>query len=187
MPKISHLECSRWAMHTFLRGGSPRQSCPQCGGSALRFAMISLPLARARPARQENCPGRSGRPVERPFGAIAAFCRMWSLSPWVEGWTADAAQPPLSWCLCKGMKGANTHRKLQGARAFAPLAVSHGSPLRPLKKLAVPSAGNARRRGLAAFLFCRRRWNSKPNIFMPKDVPFRKLRRSHDVRRKSYF
>ncbi len=157
MPTIKHLECSRCKTH--VSAEEPRTLCPTCKGSLyVRYDLSPLRGARDDIARQ---------------AAKSPWLGMWryrSVLPEAkpvtlgEGWTPILASKRYPGVLLKE-EGANPTGtfKARGLALAVTMARHYG-----LRKLAVPSAGNAAG-ALAAYAAAA---NIEAHIFMPRDVPF---------------
>jgi threonine synthase len=159
MPKIKHLECSR--CHATVSADEPRTVCPACVGALY----VRYDLAAAR--------GMAGREAVARDAAATPWAGMWryrSVLPEVEpvtlgeGWTPVVHSKRYPGVYLKE-EGANPTGSFK-ARGLA-LAVTMARHF-GLRKLAVPSAGNAAG-ALAAYAAAA---GIEANIFMPKDVPF---------------
>ena len=159
MPKIKELECSR-CKHTVL-AETPQTVCPKCAGSFyVRYGLSDVRGA----AKREQIP-RDGA-----AGGWAGMWRYRSVLPEVvpvtlgEGWTPMLRSKRYPNVVVKE-EGANPTGsfKARGLALAVTMAKHYG-----LKKLAVPSAGNAAG-ALAAYAAAA---GIEANIFMPKDVPF---------------
>ncbi|HSC44391.1 MAG TPA: threonine synthase [Candidatus Acidoferrum sp.] len=159
MPKIKELECSR--CKATVTAETPQTVCPQCKGSLYVRYDLS---ARKGIAQREQ--------IARD-GAAVGWAGMWryrSVLPEVEpvtlgeGWTPVLRSKRYKNVLVKE-EGANPTGsfKARGLALAVTMAKHYG-----LKKLAVPSAGNAAG-ALAAYAAAA---GIEANIFMPKDVPF---------------
>jgi len=159
MPKISHLECSR--CHAHLSAEKPQTVCPQCAGAL--YVRYDLSPLRSVAARQEI----SRSAADKPWSGL---WRYRSVLPDVEpvtlgeGWTPMLHSRRYPGVYVKE-EGANPTGsfKARGLALGVSMARHYG-----LKKLAVPSAGNAAG-ALAAYAAAA---GIEANIFMPKDVPF---------------
>ena len=159
MPKISHLECSR--CHAHLSVEKPQTVCPQCAGAL--YVRYDLSPLRGVAARQEIARAAAGK-------AWSGLWRYHSVLPAVapvtlgEGWTPMLQSRRYPGVYVKE-EGANPTGsfKARGLALAVTMARHYG-----LKKLAVPSAGNAAG-ALAAYVAAA---GIEANIFMPKDVPF---------------
>jgi threonine synthase len=158
MPAITHFECSR--CHASIPAGKPQTVCPQCAGSL--YVRYDL-----RPLR-----GATGREAISKKAASSKWAGMWRYAPVLpevepvtlgEGWTPMLRSRRYPNVLLKE-EGANPTGSFK-ARGLA-LAVTMASHY-GLRKLAVPSAGNAAG-ALAAYAAAA---GIEANIFMPKDVP----------------
>jgi threonine synthase len=162
MPKIKELECSR--CKATVSAVTPQTVCPKCAGSLyVRYDLAPMLGEAGRAQVSEN--GRSDFP-----GASAGMWRYRSVLPEVlpvtlgEGWTPMLRSKRYSSVVVKE-EGANPTGsfKARGLALAVTMAKHYG-----LKKLAVPSAGNAAG-ALAAYAAAA---GIEANIFMPKDVPF---------------
>jgi len=159
MPKISHLECSR--CHAHLSAESPQTVCPQCAGAL--YVRYDLAPMRGAAARQEIARAAESTPW-------SGLWRYRSVLPDIapvtlgEGWTPMLHSRRYPGVYVKE-EGANPTGsfKARGLALGVSMARHYG-----LKKLAVPSAGNAAG-ALAAYAAAA---GIEANIFMPKDVPF---------------
>ncbi len=159
MPEISHLECSR--CHEKVSAEKPQTVCPKCAGAFyVRYDLSALhgPEKREQIAKD---------------GAVAGWAGMWryrSVLPEVwpvtlgEGWTPviHSRRYPNAYLKEEGANPTGSF-KARGLALAVTMARHYG-----LKKLAVPSAGNAAG-ALAAYAAAA---GIEANIFMPKDVPF---------------
>jgi len=151
-------------LHTFPPGRSPIQSsAPQwCG--ALYVSLYLAPPAGTCPPRPEIARADHGT---SPRGK--AFWRYRSVLPGMwgrpvtlgEGWTPDAHSRRYPGVYVKG-RGL-TPPEASRRRGLA-LGVKHGLAITALKKLAVPSAGNAAGRGRWPAYLAARRLGSKPTF-----------------------
>ena len=159
MPKIKELQCSR--CKTAVSAETPQTLCPQCAGSL--YVRYDLNAAKGFTKREQIAHD----------GAAAGWAGMWryrSVLPEVkpvtlgEGWTPVLRSKRYPNVLVKE-EGANPTGsfKARGLALAVTMAKHYG-----LKKLAVPSAGNAAG-ALAAYSAAA---GIEANIFMPKDVPF---------------
>jgi threonine synthase len=159
MPKISHLECSR--CQEKVSAATPQTVCPKCAGAFyVRYDLSNLhgPAKRQQIARDAFS------------GGWAGMWRYKSVLPDVEPVTLGEGWTPV----IRSKRYANVYLKEEGANptgsfkarglALAVTMARHYG----LKKLAVPSAGNAAG-ALAAYAAAA---GIEANIFMPKDVPF---------------
>jgi threonine synthase len=159
MPKISHLECSR--CHAHLPAEKPQTVCPQCAGAL--YVRYDLTPLRGVAARQEIARAAESTPW-------SGLWRYRSVLPDVspvtlgEGWTPMLHSRRYSGVYVKE-EGTNPTGsfKARGLALGVSMARHYG-----LKKLAVPSAGNAAG-ALAAYAAAA---GIEAHIFMPKDVPF---------------
>ena len=159
MPKIKNLECSR--CKSTLSADTPQTLCPECKGSLyVRYDLKPLHGVDSR-------------------DAIAAEA---ARHPWLGMWRYNSVLPTATpvtlgegWTpMLKSKRHANAYLKEEGANPTGSfkarglgLAITMAKHY-GLKKLAVPSAGNAAG-ALAAYAAAA---DIEANIFMPKDVPF---------------
>jgi threonine synthase len=158
MPTIQQFECSR--CHIYVPADKPQTVCPACAGAL--YVRYDLSAAR----------GINGRNAVAKEAAHSPWPGMWryrSVLPEVnpvtlgEGWTPMLRSKRYPGVYVKE-EGANPTGSFK-ARGLA-LAVTMARHL-GLRKLAVPSAGNAAG-ALAAYAAAA---GIEANIFMPKDVP----------------
>jgi threonine synthase len=159
MSKISHLECSR--CRATLAADKPQTVCPQCAGSLyVRYDLAPLKgIANREQITKASSPtGWSGMWRYR--------CVLPDVEPVTlgEGWTPMLRSRRYPNVFLKE-EGANPTGsfKARGLALAVTMARHYG-----LKKLAVPSAGNAAG-ALAAYAAAA---GLEAHIFMPKDVPF---------------
>src|SRR5450755_3944391 len=157
MPAISHLECSR--CHTQTPAITPQTVCPACAGALyVRYDMDALRRSAARPSAAA--------------AGLAPSSGMWryaSVLPDVEpvtlgeGWTPMLQSRRYAGAFLKeeGTNPTGTF-KARGLALAVTMARHYG-----LRKLAVPSAGNAAG-ALAAYAAAA---GIEAHIFMPRDVP----------------
>lgn len=159
MPKIKNLECSK--CRETVSAEMPQTLCPQCKGSLyVRYDLSGL----RGTAKREQIARDGGA------GEWAGMWRYRSVLPEVkpvtlgEGWTPAIRSKRYPNVVVKE-EGANPTGsfKARGLALAVTMAKHYG-----LKKLAVPSAGNAAG-ALAAYAAAA---GIEANIFMPKDVPF---------------
>jgi threonine synthase len=159
MPKIRHLECSR--CHAHLSAEKPQTVCSECAGAL--YVRYDLAPLRGLAARQEIARAAAAK-------TWTGLWRYRSVLPDVapvtlgEGWTPMLHSRRYPGVYVKE-EGANPTGsfKARGLALGVSMARHYG-----LKKLAVPSAGNAAG-ALAAYAAAA---GIEANIFMPKDVPF---------------
>jgi threonine synthase len=159
MPKIKELECSR--CKATVQAEKPQTLCPNCAGSL--YVRYNLSTAKGLAKREQIA--RDGE-----AGGWAGMWRYRSVLPEVqpvtlgEGWTPMLRSRRYPNLVVKE-EGANPTGsfKARGLALAVTMAKHYG-----LKKLAVPSAGNAAG-ALAAYAAAA---GIEANIFMPKDVPF---------------
>ncbi len=159
MPTIDHLECSR--CHRHVSADEPRTLCPHCAGAF--YVRYDLSASH----------GHSGRARVSRDATDGAWAGMWryrSVLPDVEpvtlgeGWTpvVRSRRYPSLYLKEEGANPTGSF-KARGLALAVTMARHYG-----LKKLAVPSAGNAAG-ALAAYAAAA---GIEAHIFMPKDVPF---------------
>jgi len=159
VPKISHLECSRCQAH--VSAEKPQTVCPQCAGAL--YVRYDLSPMRGSAAREEIARAAADK-------TWPGLWRYRSVLPDVmpvtlgEGWTPMLHSRRYPGVYVKE-EGANPTGsfKARGLALAVTMARHYG-----LKKLAVPSAGNAAG-ALAAYAAAA---GIEAHIFMPKDVPF---------------
>lgn len=158
MATISHLECSRCKAR--VSGETPQTVCPQCKGSLyVRYDLETLRgLARYDVAKQAAASPWSGM---WRYRAVLPDVRPVTLG---EGWTPMLRSRRYPGVFLKE-EGANPTGtfKARGMALAVTMARHYG-----LRKLAVPSAGNAAG-ALAAYSAAA---GIEAHIFMPQDVPF---------------
>ncbi len=159
MPKITHLECSR--CHETLSAEKPQTVCPKCAGSF--YVRYNLAPLKGLAHREQIAKATS------PTGWTGMWryrCVLPDVEPVTlgEGWTP----------MLRSRRYSNVHVKEEGANptgSFKARGLALGVTMARhygLKKLAVPSAGNAAG-ALAAYAAAA---GIEAHIFMPKDVPF---------------
>jgi threonine synthase len=161
MPSIAYLECTRCRAH--VTSQTPQTVCPQCTDQPAGSLYVRYDLS----------PLRGSKPSDVIDGSSTGWSGMWryrAVLPEVEpvtlgeGWT-----PMLKSRRYKGVRlkeeGANPTGtfKARGLAMAVSMARHYG-----LRKLAVPSAGNAAG-ALAAYAAAA---GIEAHIFMPRDVPF---------------
>ena len=159
MPEISQFECSR--CHEIVPAGGPQTVCRKCAGSL--YVRYDLAPLRGL-ANRENISKNhfaSGWPGMWRYRSILPDAEPVTLG---EGWTPMIRSRRYPNLFVKE-EGANPTGsfKARGLAMGVTMARHYG-----LKKLAVPSAGNAAG-ALAAYAAAA---GIEANIFMPKDVPF---------------
>src|SRR5271167_3474916 len=159
MPKISHFECSRCA--ATISPDKPQTLCAKCAGSLY----VRYDLAPLRGIARRNAIASDASSSPWP-----GMWRYRSVLPDVnpvtlgEGWTPmlRSRRHPQLFLKEEGANPTGSF-KARGLALAVTMAKHYG-----LKKLAVPSAGNAAG-ALAAYAAAA---GIEANIFMPKDVPF---------------
>src|SRR6202142_2166908 len=159
MPIISHLECSR--CHATASPEKPQTVCTQCAGSL--YVRYDLSPLRGLAARQEisrEDPGTAWRGMWR-YRSVLPEAVPVTLG---EGWTPviRSRRYPNAFLKEEGANPTGSF-KARGLAMAVTMARHYG-----LKKLAVPSAGNAAG-ALAAYAAAA---GIEADIFMPRDVPF---------------
>ncbi len=160
MPKIDTLECSLCATRTGAE--TPQSLCPQCGGVLfVRYDMAALRRSASRDA------------IEKRAAAAPVSLGMWRYSevlPDAEPVTLGEGFTPMlrsrrypNLFLKEEAANPTGTFKARGLSMAVTMARHYG-----LKKLAVPSAGNAAG-ALAAYAAA---GGIEAHIFMPRDVPF---------------
>ena len=157
MPKISHLECSR--CNEKVSAERPQTVCPKCAGAFyVRYAKNDLQAAKREQITKDGAAGWAG------------MWRYRNVLPEVEPVTLGEGWTPV----IRSKRYPNVYVKEEGANptgSFKARGLALGVTMAKhygLKKLAVPSAGNAAG-ALAAYAAAA---GIEANIFMPKDVPF---------------
>jgi threonine synthase len=159
MPPILNLECSR--CHKTVSAQTPQTLCPECSGSL--YVRYDL-----QPLR-----GTAVRDKIAQYASSVPWAGMWRYSLVLpdtkpvtlgEGWTPmlQSRRFPNVFLKEEGANPTSTF-KARGLAMAVTMARHYG-----LKKLAVPSAGNAAG-ALAAYAAAA---GIEAHIFMPKDVPF---------------
>lgn len=157
MPQIKHFECSR--CRESISPEKPQTLCSQCAGSLyVRYDLSSLRGLAAREAISRNA---STWPGMWRYSSVLPEVTPVTLG---EGWTPVIRSRRYQNVFLKE-EGANPTGsfKARGLALAVTMARHYG-----LRKLAVPSAGNAAG-ALAAYAAAAQ---IEANIFMPKDVPF---------------
>ena len=153
MAKIAYLECTRCGQH--LSGEQPQTVCPKDGGSLY----VRYDLAKLR--RKFNRKSLAGRPATMwRYAEVLPDVAPVSLG---EGFTPmlPSRKYPGVYIKDEGLNPTGSF-KARGLCAAVTMAKAYG-----LKKLAVPSAGNAAS-ALAAYAAAA---GVEAHIFMPEDVP----------------
>ncbi len=159
MPSIAHLECSR--CKSTASADTPQTLCPHCKGAF--YVRYDLRPLRGLAVRDEIAPQASASPW-------SGMWRYRSVLPAVEpvtlgeGWTPmlHSRRHPGAFLKEEGANPTGTF-KARGLALAVTMARHYG-----LRKLAVPSAGNAAG-ALAAYAAAA---GIEAHIFMPRDVPY---------------
>ena len=158
MPAISHLECSR--CHAAATADTPQTLCPRCAGAL--YVRYDLSAARGTAVRDRIATDAATAPSAGMwrYSAVLPAVERVTLG---EGWTPMLASLRYPGVFVKE-EGANPTGtfKARGLALAVTMARHYG-----LKKLAVPSAGNAAG-ALAAYAAAA---GIEAHIFMPRDVP----------------
>lgn len=161
MPAISYLECSR--CHAHLDAQNPQTVCTRCetppaGSLYVRYDLSGLQGTRPQNVVDGSGPGWQGM---WRYRAVLPDVKPVTLG---EGWTPMLQSRRFSGAHLKE-EGANPTGtfKARGLAMAVSMAKHYG-----LRKLAVPSAGNAAG-ALAAYAAAA---GIEAHIFMPRDVPF---------------
>ena len=162
MPPIAYLECSR--CHAHISAATPQTVCPQCTTQAAGSLFVRYDFAHLK--------GKAAKDVvaKDAAGPWAGMWRYRSVLPEAvpvtlgEGWTPMLKSKRQAGAYLKE-EGANPTGtfKARGLAMAVTMAKHYG-----LRKLAVPSAGNAAG-ALAAYAAAA---GIEAHIFMPLDVPF---------------
>src|ERR1700674_2818446 len=159
MPPIAKLECSR--CRKSVSAETPQTLCPYCSGS--RYVRYDLSPLRGLAARDKIAQHASSVPWAGMwrYSLVLPEAKPVTLG---EGWTPVLRSRRYKNVVLKE-EGANPTGsfKARGLALAVTMARHYG-----VKKLAVPSAGNAAG-ALAAYAAAA---GIEANIFMPKDVPF---------------
>jgi threonine synthase len=159
MPPIAFLECSR--CRKTVSAQTPQTLCPACSGSLyVRYDLAPLRGAATRDAIVGHAAGSPWLGMWR-YRAVLPDVEPVTLG---EGWTPmlRSRRYPSVYLKEEGANPTGTF-KARGLALAVTMARHYG-----LKKLAVPSAGNAAG-ALAAYAAAA---GIEAHIFMPKDVPF---------------
>ncbi len=158
MPAISHLECSR--CHATVTADTPQTLCPQCAGAL--YVRYDLSAAQGTKVRDSIAADAATAPSAGMwrYSAVLPSVERVTLG---EGWTPMLASRRYAGVYVKeeGDNPTGTF-KARGLALAVTMARHYG-----LKKLAVPSAGNAAG-ALAAYAAAA---GIEAHIFMPRDVP----------------
>jgi threonine synthase len=163
MPKIAYLECTK--CHAHVSADTPQTVCPVCPTQPAGSLYVRYDLSGLR--------GSSPRDVIGKATEGSPWSGMWRYAPVLpeakpvtlgEGWTPMLPSKRYAGVYLKE-EGANPTGtfKARGLGMAVTMAKQYG-----IKKLAVPSAGNAAG-ALAAYAAAA---DIEAHIFMPKDVPF---------------
>ena len=160
MPTIKNLECSR--CQETVSAETPQTVCPKCKGALyVRYDLQGLRGAAARDAAIAGDANKSTWAGMWRYAAVLPDVKPVTLG---EGWTPMLRSKRHSGAFLKE-EGTNPTGsfKARGLGLAVTMAHHYG-----IKKIAIPSAGNAAG-ALAAYCAAA---GSEANIFMPKDVPF---------------
>ena len=159
VPPIAKLECSR--CHKFVSAQTPQTLCPDCSGSL--YVRYDLHPLRGTAARDNIAQQAAASPWSGMwrYSSVLPDAKPVTLG---EGWTPmlPSRRYPNVFLKEEGANPTATF-KARGLALAVTMARHYG-----LKKLAVPSAGNAAG-ALAAYAAAA---GIEAHIFMPKDVPF---------------
>jgi threonine synthase len=159
MPTIAHLECSRCKATTSAK--TPPTLCPQCKGAL--YVRYNLDALRGTTARDDIARQAAASPWAGMwrYRAVLPDVKPVTLG---EGWTPvlRSRRYPGAFLKEEGANPTGTF-KARGLALAVTMARHYG-----LRKLAVPSAGNAAG-ALAAYAAAA---GIEAHIFMPRDVPF---------------
>ncbi len=161
MPPIASLECSR--CHHPIDADQPRTVCPLCAGPLyVRYDMDAL-RASARKPGDATLTGQQAHAREQSMWRYTDVLPSAAPVTLGEGWTPMLASRryPKVWIKEEATNPTGTF-KARGLSMAVTMARHYG-----LRKLAVPSAGNAAG-ALAAYAAAAQ---IEAHIFMPKDVP----------------
>jgi threonine synthase len=159
MPPIKNLECSR--CQKSVSAQTPQTVCPECSGSLyVRYDLRPLHGTAARDAIAQQAAAEPWSGLWR-YRSVLPEAKPVTLG---EGWTPmlSSSRFPRVFLKEEGANPTGTF-KARGMALAVTMARHYG-----LKKLAVPSAGNAAG-ALAAYAAAA---GIEAHIFMPKDVPF---------------
>jgi len=160
MPTIKNLECSR--CQETVSAETPQTVCPKCKGALyVRYDLQGLRGAAARDAAIARDANKSTWVGMWRYAAVLPEVKPVTLG---EGWTPMLRSKRHAGAFLKE-EGTNPTGsfKARGLGLAVTMAHHYG-----IKKIAIPSAGNAAG-ALAAYCAAA---GSEANIFMPKDVPF---------------
>ncbi len=163
MPPITYLECAR--CHAHLSAEKPQTVCPQCATQPAGSLFVRYDLSPLK--------GTNPREIIAKDVATRPWAGMWryrSVLPDAESATLGEGWTPIlkskrhegAWLKEEGANPTGSF-KARGLSMAVTMARHYG-----LKKLAVPSAGNAAG-ALAAYAAAA---GIEAHIFMPRDVPF---------------
>jgi threonine synthase len=162
MPPIAYLECAR--CHAHISAETPQTVCPQCPTSPPGSLFVRYDLSHLKGTSPAEVIARDAK------GPWSGMWRYRSVLPDAkpvslgEGWTPmlHSRRHPAAFLKEEGANPTGTF-KARGLAMAVTMAKHYG-----LKKLAVPSAGNAAG-ALAAYAAAA---GIEAHIFMPLDVPF---------------
>ncbi|MGA7106575.1 MAG: threonine synthase [Terracidiphilus sp.] len=162
MPPIAYLECSR--CHAHLSAETPQTVCTQCAQQPAGSLFVRYDLSHLRGTTANEIIAKDGagpwRGMHR-YRSVLPDAQPVTLG---EGWTPmlPSKHHPAAFVKEEGANPTGTF-KARGLAMAVTMARHYG-----LRKLAVPSAGNAAG-ALAAYAAAA---GIEAHIFMPKDVPF---------------
>ena len=162
MPPIAHLECSR--CHARLDASIPQTVCTQCQDSPAGALYVRYDLSAAKGTAVRDAIGTTAQ--DRRWSGMWRYQAVLpSITPVTlgEGWTPmlPSRRNSSVWLKEEGANPTGTF-KARGLSLAMTMASHYG-----IKKIAVPSAGNA---GGAAAAYAAAA-GIEAHIFMPKDVP----------------
>lgn len=163
MPSIAYLECAR--CHAHVSAEVPQTVCPLCPTPPAGSLFVRYDLASLRKTNPSEVVGRDAARV--PWAGMWRYRSVLPAAEAVtlgEGWTPmlKSKRHPGAWLKEEGANPTGSF-KARGLSMAVTMAKHYG-----LRKLAVPSAGNAAG-ALAAYAAAA---GIEAHIFMPRDVPF---------------
>jgi len=162
MPAIAYLECSR--CHAHISAESPQTVCTQCPDPPAGSLYVRYDLSHLKGTSPQEIIARDTSPIGSGmwrYRSVLPNVRPVTLG---EGWTPvlKSKRYPNAFVKEEGTNPTGTF-KARGLALAVTMAQHYG-----LRKLAVPSAGNAAG-ALAAYAAAA---GIEAHIFMPRDVPF---------------